>query len=118
MVFDITVICIRITDCQFGCDDVANQGPLQIKWMNFVTFGLINWDSDKNGYYLLRTAAKDCCVCIYVSLTNPSIRPIRVVKAFAIRRSLATVSMTIADFHHSPTITLIMLRSACLDGNC
>ena len=108
MVFDITVICIRITDCQFGCDDVANKGPLQIKWMNFVTFGLINWDSDKNGYYLLRTAAKDCCVCIYVSLTNHSIPPIRIVQASPVRRSLAAVSVTIADFHHSTTTTPII----------
>ena len=71
----------------------------------------------ENLNYRLCTGAKDCCVCIHVNLANPSILPLRIVKASPIWRSLAAVSMTVADFHHSAATTPIISSSACLDGN-
>ena len=66
--------------------------------------------------YLIRTVAKEGCVRIGVSSATLSIIP-RVVKPFSIGCGLATVSMVVADFHHSTAITLGILDSARLDGN-
>ena len=66
--------------------------------------------------YLISTVAKEGCVCVCVSLATLSVIP-RVVKPFSIGCGLATVSMIVADFHHSSTITLGIWDSARLDGN-
>ena len=63
--------------------------------------------------YLVRTVAKEGCVRICVTLL---IIP-RVVEPFSIGCGLATVSMIVADLHHSAAITLTMLDGARLDGN-
>ena len=71
---------------------------------------------DLSYYHLICTAAKEGCISICVSLTFFSVIA-RVVKTPPIRCGLATVSIFVADFHHSATSTLIPLSSACLDGN-
>ena len=64
------------------------------------------------------TAAKDCFVGVFVNLAKVSEILPRVPEASPIWRSLAAVSQTVADFHHSTTITRIILAVACLDRNC
>ena len=64
----------------------------------------------------LCTVPKDSSARINVSLAAPSILP-RVVKPFSIGCRLATVSIFVADFHHSTAITLGVWDSARLDDN-
>ena len=66
--------------------------------------------------YLISTVAKEGCVCICVSLATLSVIP-RVVKPLSIGCGLATVSVIVADFHHSSTTTLGIWDSARLDDN-
>ena len=66
--------------------------------------------------YLVRTVAKEGCVRICVSLATLLVIP-RVVEPFSIGCGLATVSMIVADLHHSAAITLTILDGARLDGN-
>ena len=66
--------------------------------------------------YLVRTVAKEGCVRICVSLATVLTIP-RDVEPFSIGCGLATVSMIVADLHHSAAITLTILDGARLDGN-
>ena len=70
----------------------------------------------QNIHYLLRTAAKNCSVCVDIGLTYLSIFP-RVVKTSPIRWSLATGSPTVTDFHHNASLAPSVSDSACLGGN-
>ena len=66
--------------------------------------------------YLIRTVAKEGSVCINVSLATLSIVP-GVVKSSSLGCRLATISIFVADLHHSATMTSSVFDSACLDGN-
>merc|ERR1712024_319438 len=76
-----SIASIGVARCQFGSDRVTNQVSL------------------------LCTAAKEGCVSICVGLAFLSVIA-RVVKSPPIRCGLATVSIFVADFHHSAAIAL------------
>ena len=93
--------------------NVASTGsPSNVPW-KFIEFEKRFRRKHPIVYYRRHTVAQDCCIFVYVSLSDPTIVMPRVVKI----GSVTALSLSIAYIHHSVTTAPVVCVHTCLDSN-